>query len=518
MPRHTQRRSRRARVRSSDAPITTGVFAPSVVNARSGIGDTADAFSRILGARTQQRITEGFERRRQKAFLEGTRAAIEGRELTPEEAAEDARRLGYMRVRTERALIEDRNELVQKYLAEFDKETGTPDELNAFIDEFFQERYAGLDPESDVDEILGAGLADNLEGIRRELLEDFSADLRERQQDEIEGDLYAIARDDFGADGEIDFKELHERMLPTLGGSRANELLVSIAADVAISQGRPDIIDNLPAQWPDGTPGPKNVKRLADTVRNARISAENQRRHQERLAESQGEAELREQREAAEVNVMLGILEGREVSVQVSNLLQDGLLSPEAGRTLLKFQDAQADNFSAGTVNDSVAADLEVKLYTGEADVTDVIEAAGEGRLGSGRAVKSELTRLLSLAGSVRTIAEQRLSTPEAKRFEKEISSLLTPAKDAFGNPKPIELQTQATALREYNERVANGESPAEARNAVLEEAARRRQVTQQATSEARQDSPEELLRLLEQGAISDTEFDRRMSALEAGL
>ena len=514
MPRPTERRkTRRVPVQSADQRST---LRPTTrITAESDAGRAARELADALGV-TSKIFNSELDRRFQKAALEGTRAAIEGREPTEDELRRDSFKLGFERVRTERSLVDTRRAVEEAY-AGFDK-TGTPEELNELIDGVFKSQYSGLDPEDDIDRQLMDGILGGLEQIRTEINTRHADDITQLQAEQIEGDLIVIARDDYEMDGEVDYAGLNERLRETVGGTRGNDILVSIVTDLAITNGRPDLIEKLPATWEDGTPSPRNVKRFTDALRNARIQAENQRLHNERLADAQDVEELKARRQQAESEIMLGILSGRETTGSVAALMEQGVLLPNAARTLLNFQESFSDDLSSGTVNDAASAELEVGLYTGDMTITDVIEAASEGRLGNGRAMRDELSRLMRLAGSVQTVAEQRLGTPEAKRYQSEIKSLLTPNKDAFGNPDAIELQTQAEALRVYDARVAKGENPAVVRNEVLQAAASRRQAAESVQRSTQQDSPADLLRQLEAGEISDAEFDRRMSAIEAAL
>ena len=502
-------------------PVATMLSRPHVgpttqLTTETGAGRAARELADALGV-TSKIVNSELDRRFQKSFFAGTRAALLGREPTEDELRLDSFKIGFERVRTERSLVDTRRAVEEAY-ANFDKVNGSPAELNEVIDRIIQQEYGGLDPEDDLERQILDWTSPSVEQIRAEINTRYSDDLTQVLSEQIEGDLIVIARDDFATDGEIDYAGLNERLRQTLGGTRGNDILVNIVSDLAITNGRPDLIEKLPATWADGTPSPRNVKRFTDALRNARIQAENQRLHNERLADAQDVEELKARRQQAESEIMLDILSGRETTGSVAALMEQGVLPPNAARTLLNFQESFSDDLSSGTVNDAASVELEVGLYTGEMTITDVIEAASGGRLGSGRAMRDELSRLMRLAGSVQTVAEQRLGTPEAKRYQSEIKSLLTPNKDAFGNPDAIELQTQAEALRVYDDRVAKGENPAVVRNEVLQAAASRRQAAESVQRSTQQDSPADLLRQLEAGEISDAEFDRRMSAIEAAL
>lgn len=506
----TQLRSRRVPVPTQDPTPQLHPVAPLLVNApQSDSANAAHALATAL-----QLGTTAFKQHYHDQFLKGTQAAEQGRQLTPDEKKHDAFMAGYERLSAERGLIETRKELEAAYEKNFDKQHGTPTELNQFIDKFFRQRYEGINNGSDLSKVVGPGIAKGLEQIRRELLSKYASDVQQQTQDQIHSDLYEVAQDDYHTHGTLDLNKLHERAYQTLGGPEANKALLSIVGDMAVRNGNPKLLAALPEKWSDGTPGLRSVGRFRDALRNYRVQAEAAKEHHQKLAdalEAKHEKELRQHNEAS---LMGDVLSGHDITARVAELVKSGGLEPDTARTLINFQRSNSTDLSKGHVNDALSQKLEIGLYTGDATVSDVVAAAD--RIGTGEEGKHEVSRLLALASHVKTVADQRLSTPQYKTYQKELERLLKPEKDAFGNEKPEQLALLAHAMRHYDELVEKGEAPLKARNEILREAHEAKSSTPAASSQQPQVTPDELLQQLEAGKITQAEFTQKLDALES--
>lgn len=195
MARNRQRKSRRVGVRSSDAAVTTGVFAPSGERARSPAADAASALSQafglagdIAGAEMQRRNVEGFE----QAQTDYARGDIDA----------ENENAGYLKavdqLRARRQFQEDAIAWDEYKRENFDPENSDDPvgDLNGLLDQFYS-RYAGASAaEAEV-------LLPRMEQLRAAELAALQQTMRENADIEIMAGLAATVDDFHTANGEF---------------------------------------------------------------------------------------------------------------------------------------------------------------------------------------------------------------------------------------------------------------------------------------------------------------------------
>lgn len=413
--------------------------------------------------------------RSKKQFLAGTQAASEGRAPSPEELKKDSFLIGFERVGDQRALLDMERQAQEWYASEFDKQSGTHDDLQAGLDNIYKSQFDGLDPESDVERARMEHVVDEWERINSAVRGQFDEDVLTQQAEKLQADFFEIAGADFEDDGIIDYEALNESMMPVIGGPASNDLIVSIITDLAIKNGRPDILDAMPDTWANGTPSPKHINKYDDTMRNSRQAAEAQRVYLERVAETEEDDALKDIYELSERAHMESILGEQDITSQLLDDVTNNRISSEKARTLINFQRSYQDAQIAGTPMTAESwdsyADLEVKLLTGALvgqEAQDAITAAVDaGTLGSGKTLAQNVNSLFT---QLRTVESSTRNSLEFTSALDTIQADYTIERDAFNREIRASKQYQARVIRRYADLIREGVSPTEAEQRVRNE------------------------------------------------
>lgn len=364
-----------------------------------------------------------------------------------------------------RNIVSDENDLTQQYEQEFDKERGTPDELNGFISKFLQERYSYLQQDPHV----GSKIAPQLIEMRTKLVNRFMSERRESVRNDLQTSYATVAADELNKSGKLDVEKMHGEMLPTLGGKDTNTVLVKILADEAITRGKPELLDAVPDRWADGTPTFKKSPQFVDYLRTARQAAENQKVHLDGLAQQQEVKQRKADKQQAEDTLMGAILNKQDITAQTAGLLRQHVIDGETARTLLNFQESYSRQREGHAASFGAIASLESSIYSGQSGQADVMNAYNRGTFGYGESAQKEVSRLLSLVSSQeRSQNDNLFSKPEYRTYFDELSSIYQARKDILGNPDAVSAQLEREAIRTYREKVIAGTSPLQARSEVL--------------------------------------------------
>ena len=123
-----------------------------------------------------------------KQVLLGTQAALEGREVTPEEAKRDAFMLGVQNVKADRAVLDIRAGVEELYTT-FDKNEGTPEQFRDQLAGYLQDQLGGYDETLDMDLKMIERMQPHLQQIEQEYDQRYRDDVHSELSDELEGDL-----------------------------------------------------------------------------------------------------------------------------------------------------------------------------------------------------------------------------------------------------------------------------------------------------------------------------------------
>ena len=169
-------------------------------------------------------------------------------------------------------------------LNELDLDNMTPDELASNIDNLFKSQYEGLD---DPDE--AAVVIPLMDKYRKAKTDEYIG----RQQDIVytnqTADLEVLFKNRYervknyndavrlegGEEVPFDYQGFHQQIKSlNYGGKVTNEVLYSIVANQAIENGDPELLDNIPDKWKDGTPTIKHIPAYNERLLNATVRSE----------------------------------------------------------------------------------------------------------------------------------------------------------------------------------------------------------------------------------------------------
>jgi hypothetical protein len=364
--------------------------------------------------------------------------------------------LGFERVRTERELVEMTAKAEALYLNSPNKEN--PEALQAELDGLWTSQFGSLDPEVDADRVkfrqARAGWDTIVSGINEQVRNDAAKAL----QDSIEDDVTMLARTEYGDNGRIDWDRMNDRLVNELkiSGPRANDIMLATARELAETNADPELLDAVPDKWANGAASFRSIPRNVDAMAASRRAAENQRDYNIRREEAASAAALKARQQQNSAQVMFDIINGRSRKIAVGNLVNAGELTPEEGRALVAFEGspAIAGADGNGSADWSLVTQIEVGLRLGQLSQADVIEAAN----GAGFVGREGASAIKSLLETARMTLDDRLKTPEAIMYQKELEARSNPLQSPFdalnfdGDKDRIDRTNQVTLLRLYQE------------------------------------------------------------------
>lgn len=464
----TQRRTPRVATRTSDVASGTRVHASSQVAIDETPLRQAAALSEALGVagKAYEQITG---RRHAKAFLLGSKAALEGRELTPEERERDSILLGYESIRTEREIVELRDGATALYQNSQNKHN--PAALQAELDAFYASEFGDLDPEVDLDRAKFHKVRGAWGAIVETINTQAAAEAEQVRQDNMENDLVILARDEYANTGRLDWHNMHGKIMEDgrIPGSRANEILAAMARELAETGADPELIDSIPDHWPDGTATFKTIPRFAESLGSSRRAAENQRRYNDERAEREAAIALKQTQSNNAASIVGNIIGGASQRERVQQLVRTQGLEFETSMALIRFEESVsnmkggANASDSGGVNYTLMRDLEIGLHTGTMTIDDVLRQVDD--IGWGKDGGNAVSELLKLS---KTVLDDRLQTPEAKNMASILAAEYGRQQGALtvnfdGSLDVAQRTHQAQALAMFNEHVLRGETVAKA-------------------------------------------------------
>lgn len=466
-------RTERVRVRSSDTAVSTRVHAPSALPVDDSATRQAAALAQALGV-AGQAFAEVSDRRHKKAVLIGTQAALEGRDLTPEERERDSIVLGYESIRTEREIVELRHKAAALYQNSANKLN--PVALQGELDALWTSEFGGLDPEVDLDRAKFRMARSAWGAIVEEINNTAATEAAQIRQDALENDLTILARDEYENTGRIDWHAFHDKIMKDgrVPGARANEIMAATARELAEVGADPELIDSIPDNWSDGTASFKTIPRFVESLGSSRRAAENQRRYNEERAQREAAAALKAQQASNGASVVANIIGGKSQKETVRQLVSAGGLTFEDAMSLVRFEESEAGLGGSGSengwVNYGLVTAFRVGLRQGNLVMSDVIQNLDQ--LGGGKDGAAAISSLLELAEQSQ---DSRLQTPDAKNTRAILAAQYNPLQsdldlDLDGTQHRAEKERQALALATLDSYIIGGLEPAIAAQKVREE------------------------------------------------
>lgn len=209
-------------------------------------------------------------------YQENQRADLQDGQIDAQTGAIDQTRLdeseayktGALTIKSQADFIEHKRELEEAYETQFDK-SGSLDDLNNFINEFYATHYDGLN-----DPVVAQAVLPMMSEARAKLLATHANFQQKEVNAEVLNSFSSVAYDELQETGTLDVQALHDQMMPVVGGSQANAMIASIVTEAAVSQGKPELLDLIPEKWADGTPGIASVPAYKQKLAQARSQAE----------------------------------------------------------------------------------------------------------------------------------------------------------------------------------------------------------------------------------------------------
>jgi hypothetical protein len=318
--------------------------------------------------------------------------------------------------------------------------------------------------------------------------------------------------DDHAATGDpFDYQSFHtDAVNLSPGGAEANDLMMTILATQAITNADPSLIDNIPDEWADGQRTFKHIPSFQSKILNARAQAQAALDARNNAAAKAAKLEAEQNEEAALNQAYLMAANGIDPTGFLSQQVENGIVGQDKARPLTGFGRGNRDDFRNEAANFQILAALQVQIASNPASVspTDLFMAYQEGVYGPPESPEAQgkLRQQLTDLSEEKRNAERLRSDPIYQARLEEIRKVTEPSKDILGNPIPEDQALSAEIQREFRERVANGESPAEIQPQLIESYNERRKSLME-TLETR--SPATAIDLLGAGRLTPADVRR---------
>lgn len=227
----------------------------------------AQGLAQALGLAADISNQVGQENRRadlQAGQIDAQTGAIDQARLDESEAY----KTGALSIKSQADFIEYKRDLEEAYETQFDK-SGSLDDLNNFINDFYASHYDGLN-----DPVVAQAVLPMMGETRAKLLAAHAEFQQKEVHAEVLNSFSSVAYDELKETGTINVQALHDQMMPVVGGSQANAMIASIVTQAAVEQGKPELLDLVPEKWADGTPGIGSIPSYKQKLAQARGQAE----------------------------------------------------------------------------------------------------------------------------------------------------------------------------------------------------------------------------------------------------
>jgi hypothetical protein len=397
----------------------------------------AEQFARALGIvseNVQPIIKQSVADKARAETIAGIEAAMKG-EADPSQQGNEYYERGFFVTAARREVVDAKaawNELAQKEgLNEL-----PPAEFAKRQEVFLRETLGHLAAHPEA----SAAVLDDLLGFQAKSIADHRAyqqEQRDKAYEDDSGALLGAAYDTDPASLAAAAQAAHDEHHKMLGGTRSNETIVSQLGALAVAKGDPAILDAIPERA-------RSVPRLGRVIEQYRREAESARDLKDAAQERDTEERRKLARAEARNSIAVNILDGRFSQRQVRDLVAAGVLDFEDARALMNFAEDTASDRGGGDEEGSLAAlQMEAQVRKGEAGIDDIMS--------SNLSVKDK-RRLLASAATADNAVNRSLKSDLGRRF--------TPPRALGGEVNPADIVLQADVLREFDERVQNGEDP----------------------------------------------------------
>ncbi len=473
------RRDERSRTTRAETPLTGGSnvqLQPNRRNFNAILGGSRDAermaaaLTNAFGVGTNLAI-DIKERNNKKYSLAGQQAAIEGRELTPEEQQRDSFMVGYQEVLDDRASIEIKAEAVKRY-QEMDTSNLDSAGVAKIVDDIFKEQYEGIDLDDGLDRASMERMLPRIEAIQQALIEDHQKQIQQKVQDDVDMSVGIAVQHELETTGTLDLVQWNRKIVQIYGGKAANDELIKLVGGIAVREGRPELLEELQSRkvWKNHSAAPGGIRRYDQQLQNLKLQAENQKARNEADDEVASLKVTKAENEQYYSDVTLKVLTGKSAEQAIIDGLANNMLTGAQAQALSRFAKGYGDSSSTGEPKYDKIWDFRVKLmddkFNLETAEDELMKLASTGALGD--------------AESRRTIVEQELAVIQRRRAARlRDASYATEETELKGNyavenylfnTDPRYRKQQAGAVSRMAELVLEGTPTEKAREQALNE------------------------------------------------
>ena len=300
-------------------------------------------------------------------------------------------------LRTRARWIQDSDEFDES-LKSLDLENISQGELDTHIDELFRAKYDQID-----DPVMAKALVPRMQKYRTEVYERVLKMQEEAEIAENAANLTQTAEEAYKA-GQFDYHQLNKDVSGVFQGGDRNEVYFRVLADMAIRNGDPELLRNIPDRWikEDGSAGQATFKHIPDfneRMLNAELRAISAKTSKEKAAAEAIEAQSESLFNQRSLEAMELVFAGDEAGAQelvysmrdIPGIDPKDIYYMHKGMSALNKISEQlpADNYSL--------ADLAISVYDGSASMSDVAEAFGKGVFGYDDGGFSNMRQMLSV-------------------------------------------------------------------------------------------------------------------------
>jgi hypothetical protein len=463
MARDSQRKTQRTEVAEVSSSAPRIAEHTRYINARGNRNGVAAARALQDAFAVGQRIAQDEMIKRND---EGVDRAIAARATGEERDAADDN-FGYNKAWDQLDAEYDFN-AIQKELPEllrgFNAEERSEAEVQQFITSYFQEQFGGL--ENLTDSEYAKALAPALLELETNLI----AEHRDQQiaavQEEQRTKIFANAEADFQKTGELDYQKLFDQTGTFFEGADKKVVLWESIYEIAVQNGRPDLIENVPPQIngiPTGIDDPLKQAEHQQHIAAATNVAGNKLEAEEAALEAANENRVANIQMLI-VDKMFAGQDATEELYQLSRLL------PEAGgptfseyKSVEAFINGTEDRNERNSPSESAVAHLWNGIYTGEAGLSDIFDARVNGYLGSGNTANALMKSMMAAVPADSSGSGGGAFSPAAQAgaYRTSLNDRYNPQRQGPMGPLDGTLSViRNEAITEYNNLLQEGVEP----------------------------------------------------------
>lgn len=363
---------------------------------------------------------------------------------------------------------------VRESLKDLDLTSISAAELNEHLDEQFG-KYAGVDNPN----ILGV-VVPGMRELRSKITAEVLEHQRVAEYNENGANVYEIARGQY-EEGTFDYNDINTIIAGEPGapglfeGADRNKVFFQIISDLAIRNADPELLQNIPDEWPNGVKSIKNIPEYADQLRRAENQARAAREAEVKAAKAEQDL-LEDEAMSQFTKELMGLTTSGDTAgaYKLLEVARREIPWMEGDDLVELFNSvSQMDNVIDEERRDNAAVSaLTLAVNTGQATARDVFLAWQGGSFGEGKQAVAAMSSLMQLA--TRRTREMR-ETPEFQTADYRlhlgnIKNTYYAGDTVTGRDLDASMvQIQVRATTDYHELIKEGKSATQAAKEVYD-------------------------------------------------